>query len=464
MSKLVGPHGRPAPHDVHPAAEIFPLLEGDAFEQLCSDIAEHGLRTPIMLTPASDDPDDESLVLDGRNRYRACMQLGINPHFDIYRGDDPVAFVISTNLRRRHLDESQRAMVASKVARLSNGGDRRSEQSAQVRSVTPTQEQAAALLNVSERSVQHASKVQREGTSELARAVEDGVVSVKAAATLVDLPPDEQRRVPQMSRKEILDAAKKINREKRDASRAERVQTIARIESQNRPIDDSLGLHSVHYWDPPWEYEEGTTDDTRQIANKYPPMKLADICALPVQSLCTPDAVMYMWTTAPKLEEAFEVMRAWGFSYRSQIIWHKTTKAASELLAMADIVRKTIEEVTGKPAVSPEDLSGLLAQIKSLADGMSGKELGKMGMGYWARIEHEILLIGVRGKFPTPPSSLLPRSVIAAPLGDHSAKPHLFAEMIERLYPDLSKFEGFCRSPRPGWTVFGNQSAEKLAL
>lgn len=463
MSKLQGPHG-PAPHDVHPASEIFPLLEGEAFEQLCADIAEHGLRTPIVLTPGSGEDDDEDLVLDGRNRYRACLQLGIRPHFEHYRGDDAVAFVISTNLRRRHLDESQRAMVAAKVAGLGHGGDRVSEQGAKMRLAVPTQDQAAAMLNVGKRSVQHARVVQDHGTPELAQAVEQGKVAVSTAATLVELPPEQQRRVPQMTRQEILAAAKEINRQARDERRTERVQRIAKIESQNRPIDGSLGQHSVHYWDPPWEYEEGTTDDTRQIANKYPPMKLADICALPVQSLCTPDAVMYMWTTAPKVEEAFEVMRAWGFTYRSQIIWHKTTNAAAELLAMADVVRKAIEEITGKPAVTPNDLSGLLVQLKALADGMSGKELGKMGMGYWARIEHEILLIGTRGKFPTPPSSLLPRSVIAAPLGDHSAKPHLFAEMLERLYPELSKFEGFCRSPRAGWTVFGNQSAEKLPV
>src|SRR5690606_37371867 len=82
----------------------------------------------------------------------------------------------------------------------------------------------------------------------------------------------------------------------------------------------------------------------------------------------------------------------------------------------------------------------------------------KIGMGYHARNQHELLLIAKRGEMPPPRPGEQPSSVIEAARGEHSAKPAIFAEMIERLYPEVGKIELFCRSPRPGWSVGGNQS------
>jgi ParB-like chromosome segregation protein Spo0J len=109
--------------EFHPLADIFPLLEGDEFNNLVSDIKANGLHEAIIVY--------EDKILDGRNRYRALLALGIDPEGycvdetdDI---DDPVAYVISLNLRRRHLDESQRAMVAAKLATLKLGDNQHSE-------------------------------------------------------------------------------------------------------------------------------------------------------------------------------------------------------------------------------------------------------------------------------------------------------------------------------------------------
>src|SRR5262245_42687293 len=92
----------------HPLANIFPLLEGKEFEELADDIHRNGLHEPIILY--------EGMILDGRNRYRSCLAVNVDPHFETYDGTDALGYVVSLNLHRRHLDESQRGMVAARIA------------------------------------------------------------------------------------------------------------------------------------------------------------------------------------------------------------------------------------------------------------------------------------------------------------------------------------------------------------
>jgi phage N-6-adenine-methyltransferase len=140
-------------------------------------------------------------ILDGRNRYLMARDLGLPFPVRDFEGDDAaaLAFVLSTNLHRRHLTESQRAMVATKVANLSHGGNRRAVQGANLPLETaPAQmsvAQAADMLNVSERSVKTARKVVEETPPEVSRAVETGHVSVHLAAQVAELPEEAQAEV-----------------------------------------------------------------------------------------------------------------------------------------------------------------------------------------------------------------------------------------------------------------------------
>ena len=91
----------------HKLAAYFPILEGEEFDLLVEDIKKNGQIEPIITYLGE--------VLDGWNRYRACEVLGIDPLTKEYDGDDPLSYVISANIRRRHMDVSQRAMLATEM-------------------------------------------------------------------------------------------------------------------------------------------------------------------------------------------------------------------------------------------------------------------------------------------------------------------------------------------------------------
>jgi ParB-like chromosome segregation protein Spo0J len=169
--------------EFHPIANLFPLMQGQEFDALVLDIKTNGLREAITLL------DDK--ILDGRNRYRACVAAGVEPIFRQYDGNgSPLAFVISLNLHRRHLDESQRGMVAAKVATLRDG-ERQVGKFAEV----PTQPEAAKMLNVSERTTRSARKVLDHGTPEMIAAVEQAKIAVSVAASFSHKEPEMQRKL-----------------------------------------------------------------------------------------------------------------------------------------------------------------------------------------------------------------------------------------------------------------------------
>lgn len=169
----------------HPAAEIFPMMSGADFDALVADIRDNGQREPIIIY--------DGQILDGRNRYRACEMLGIKLATEQWdRKGTPEAFVISMNLHRRHLNESQRAMIGGRLATLKKGD----VATQNVDFVAKTRDQqiyrppiiaakAAQLLNVGIATVQHAKTVLNNGTSEEIASVDRGEASVSTIAKAI---------------------------------------------------------------------------------------------------------------------------------------------------------------------------------------------------------------------------------------------------------------------------------------
>lgn len=162
----------------HPYAEIFPLLESKALDELAADIKEHGQRQKITLL--------DGKILDGRNRFMACKKAGIKPETCKFTGDDPLAFVISANMHRRHLTVEQRAIAGARIATFQQGDNQHT-----ARAVS-SQAQVAEQMGVSTDSIQRAKKIVEHGSKALQHAVEAGEIPLKKAAAVVDLPKSEQ--------------------------------------------------------------------------------------------------------------------------------------------------------------------------------------------------------------------------------------------------------------------------------
>ena len=158
----------------HLLAELFPLMPAAELKSLQDDIAQNGLAHPITLF--------EGKILDGRHRHEACLNVKVKPRFVEFKGDDPLAFVLSANLRRRHLDTSQRAMVAAKIANLDHG-QKKSDKSSSA-NLPISQAEAAETLAVSTRSVTAAAKVMDE-SPKLAKQVDAGKISLNAAVNTI---------------------------------------------------------------------------------------------------------------------------------------------------------------------------------------------------------------------------------------------------------------------------------------
>lgn len=185
--------------------------------------------------------------------------------------------------------------------------------------------------------------------------------------------------------------------EKLDRQKAEH-NGLNKTETPNMPKK----LYDVIYADPPWRYDFSETD-SRKIENQYSTMELRDIKRLKVPS--SENAVLFLWATAPKLTEALEVMSAWGFQYKTHGIWDKE----------------------------------------------------KIGMGYWFRGQHELLLVGTKGNFSPPEPQNRYGSVYRNVRTNHSAKPHEYYLIIEKMLPGMNYLEMFARNSRSGWDSWGNQ-------
>lgn len=190
------------PLECHPYCLAIPEMTEQEYQDLKGDISGSGLLEPIVLF--------DGMILDGRHRYRACMELGIEPWFKEFDGPDSLLdYVVSINLRRRHLTEGQRAMAMTSLCQLERGSNQHGkvidgEFEKEDGQICPSisRNDAAEKAGVHQNTMKSAMKVDRKGAPELVDAVKKGEVSVSAAAKVVETLPDKTDQV------EALNAAK----------------------------------------------------------------------------------------------------------------------------------------------------------------------------------------------------------------------------------------------------------------
>lgn len=164
--------------------------------------------------------------------------------------------------------------------------------------------------------------------------------------------------------------------------------------------------YRVIYADPPWKYGNTMPDYMGVQDDHYPLMTIEELCALPVKDMAEDNAVLFLWVTSPILEEAFQVVKAWGFQYKASFIWDKV----------------------------------------------------KHVMGHYNSVRHEFLFVCTRGSC-TPDVLKLFDSVVSIERTEHSVKPDYFREIIDTIYPYGNRIELFARRGVDGWDAFGNEPA-----
>lgn len=444
---------------------LIPQLAADEYELLEASIQAEGCRDALVVWG--------DILVDGHNRYAICQKHGVGFQtvaraFD--SREDVIIWMVNNQLARRNITSFVRGELALRMkAAIANkakanlvtstgGANPQPLLNLAKPEIANTRAEIAKAADLSQETVRKVEKVTANAPKSVTTAARSGDLSVdrayKITMALQNLPDefhepaiklagDNDEKVNILARLHKSQGSPETNGtfdelmstggfhwgddlEKwcnfltapiEDIQRGLKSIAVyhAKLESDKRRdhrVGEAVNLaqlsktYNIVYADPPWRYEHVKTEN-RAIENHYPTMELDEICKLPITEVAAPDAVLFIWATSPKLAEAIQVLTAWGFVYRTCMVWKKD----------------------------------------------------KIGMGYYVRQQHELLLIATRGTLPVPMPSDRYSSVIDAPRGKHSEKPERFYEVIEAMYPEYDKVELFSRNVRKGWDGWGNQYA-----
>jgi N6-adenosine-specific RNA methylase IME4 len=377
-----------------------PLRE-EEYEKLKESILAEGIRDPLVTW--------KGMLLDGYHRHKIAQEYGLEyetVEIDLPDKETAKEWIITNQLGRRNLTPQEASYYRGKLY------ESRKRQGARTDLTSPQNEEK--LITAKELGKQYGvSKATIERDADFSEAVDKVAAEVGEEAKhailtgKVNIPKKDVEKLIEVKQKapELVDPILKseitITDAKRAISREEKIRNIIEKAAEKKTINE-MGVYPVLLADPPWRYDHPISD-SRRIENQYPTMSIEEIINLDVPSITAYDAILFLWVTTPMLEKGLKVLNAWGFSYRTSMVWVK-------------------------PSV---------------------------GMGQWVRQRHELLLVGVKGNIPTPKGSNKPDSVIEAPREEHSKKPEIVYEIIERMYPELPKIELFSRNKRDGWEAWG---------
>lgn len=375
--------------DLHVNPELFALVPEptkEDFTALKKSIEINGQYNPIVVW--KDPVSGKDFIIDGHSRYESCKQLKIEPIIEYKQFESwlvAMKFVVQVNSNRRHLSAIQKVELAlreieieGRIAKerqkstLPKKGEKGFQKSMPNDIHTGnTCDIVSKKTGLSSRTVARLKRILDDGTEELKRDVASG---------------------------------------KKTAASAERLIKLEQIHTNPIPLPE--GKYKVILCDVPYKY-----DFEVEGAPNYPTLSEEEIIELKDQhgksitDLFANDAILFFWAPFPKLEEALRIICAWGFSYKTGIVWSKEKEGISQ-----------------------------------------------QGTGHYVIATCETILIATKGKPGVPLPKNRPLGILRAPRTNiHSQKPDITRHWIEKMYPNEKYLELFARETAKGWTAWGNQ-------
>ena len=385
--------------EFHPLANLYPLTDEQTLENLAADIKSNGLHFAITLY--------EDKILDGRTRYKACEIAEVEPRFAQFSGSYSEAFEFAraANIQRRDLTASQRAAIA-----VFKAGPEESRINEQIKAEAKERQIRKSSDSVVETLPQQTGQKSRDQIGKRynvnGRYISDLETVAEAIANLGEL---DKRLEAEWADLVTKHEGIRVLPERvftGELSVADAKREIEKLAYDIRVLEADIERRAVPELvlaDPPWKYEDNSP--SRRIENQYKTATVEEIIAH--KPLTAPDCILFLWATPTLLLEALAVLDGWGFEYATHLVWDKETP----------------------------------------------------GQGHWARFQHELLLVGTKGRPNLPRPSSRVASVFREKRREHSRKPEVVYQWIESAFGDLRRLEMYCRKARKGWSVWGNEVA-----
>lgn len=474
--------------EIHPLADLYPHMPEDEFLALKADILSQGLLDPITL--------HENKIIDGRHRYRACQELDIAPRFEEYKGESPIRFVVGKNGHRRHLNSSQKAIVAlalekelAKLAKLRQGARNDITQKFAESEKSEAREQAAKATGTNRQYVSDAKRLEQDAP-ELLEQVRQGALNIPDAVELAKEAPE--------TRDAILQNAKDKDVPLKEAASIHKLLKHA----PQQFIDFCLRMQLKESWriDLMREWYDNNHSDTSKFSHvefagilQIPNGQDYDIRTASIRELKQAEKewaklVRKLEMDAAQMEKRAAILHtpetvfsvvyadpAWQYSnsgLNGSAEKHYSTMPTPQICTLLkDNHIKVQDNAVLFLWTTNSHIPDALEVIKAWgfeykANFVWVKDVAAYGkLAFYNRGQHELLFLATRGKF-TPFHDLeeLPTSIIQARKGAHSAKPDEVRDLIESLYPEQRYIELFARQhpPRKGWTFWGNEEKERV--
>lgn len=354
---------------IHPLAYIVPEMREDEWNQFLADVKQAGVRVPLEVIGDT--------VIDGRHRFKAAQLLDIKqvPVVDApINGDTPETYMLKAAVLRRHLTDDQRACLAvrwkdehKKEAGRPPEENRQNNPQQRIGGLNnghPTQTESQTLFRVTQGKVDKATKV-KNTRPDLFEKVGTGDIALSNAYRQV----------------------KSIEERKK-------------IENTKPPT----GLYQVIVIDPPWQYDNRQNDPSHQISSPYHTMTIDEIIKLVIPAV--DNSILWLWVPNAFLPDAFQILTAWGFTYRTCLTWGKNY----------------------------------------------------VGLGDWLGGQTEHCLLATKGNYKV--SRYNESTLLTAPRTQHSEKPDRFYEMVTKLCPG-TRIDMFARKPHDGFTAWGAEKHDR---